>query len=572
MLAALFCPSANAQGMASGDFNGDGYRDLAIGIPDEDIVVKGVVVADAGAASILYGSANAGLWAAGNEFLHQGAPDVGDAAATGERFGYTMAAGDFNGDGYDDLAVGVPGQTVGFDIGAGAVHVFYGSRQGLVGITAFGTIQVSDAVWHRDTAGVLHTADPGDNFGWSLTAADFNRDKYDDIAIGVPFDDLNASNAGSVHVLHGSSAGIVADDRAVTLTVSEDDRVWHQDAGEITTVAEPDDQFGWSVAAGDFDGDGYADLAIGAPGESVGPGTDPAWDAGPQDAGAVVVLEGGATGLTDAGSEAWHQATPQLVGLLDRAESQDAFGYALAVGDFDGNGCDDLAIGVPLEDDESSAVAVFADVGAIHVVYGFPNGHLSFAGDRFWHQDSADADGAVGDRRETGDAFGFSLAAGDFDGDGYADLAVGVPYEDISPLLAAPLADAGAIHVFYGGGTVGLSLARTQFWHQDSQSVTDTAESDDKFSMSLAVGDFNGDSYADLAVGVPGEGITSNGTFREHAGAVSVLHGASGELTASDDVATAAVDENDQFWHQNSADVADVNERHDHFGGGRVVP
>jgi hypothetical protein len=74
-----------------------------------------------------------------------------------------------------------------------------------------------------------------------------------------------------------------------------------------------------------------------------------------------------------------------------------------------------------------------------------------------------------------------------------------------------------------------------------------------------------------VTVGVPGEGITSGGAFREHAGAVTVLHGSSQNLTASDDAATAGVDENDQFWHQNRTDVADTNERHDHFGGGRVV-
>ena len=79
-----------------------------------------------------------------------------------------------------------------------------------------------------------------------------------------------------------------------------------------------------------------------------------------------------------------------------------------------------------------------------------------------------------------------------------------------------------------------------------------------------------GDTFADLAVGVPGEGISASGAFREHAGAVQVWHGSALRLTASDDGATA-VDEDDQFWHQDRTDVTDTNERHDHFGGGRVA-
>jgi hypothetical protein len=284
----------------------------------------------------------------------------------------------------------------------------------------------------------------------------------------------------------------------------------------------------------------------------------------------VVTLRGSSAGLTDAGREIWNQPTPTVVGLADTAEVGDAFGYALAVGDFDGNGCDDLAVGVPLEDDNSSPLAIFADVGAIHVIYGFPGGALSHAGDQFWHQDSQTADGAVADSRERGDLFGLSLIAGDLNSDGYADLAVGVPFEDLSTPFAT-VADAGAINVFYGSNNGGLSLAATQFWHQDRASVTETADTDDYFALSLAIGDFNGDGFADLAIGIPGEGVTSGGAFREHAGAVAVLHGSRVNLTASDDAATAGTNENDQFWHQNSAGVADSNENHDHFGGGRIA-
>jgi hypothetical protein len=173
VMSLLVCQPALAQGMARGDFNGDGYRDLAIGVPDEDITVNGLVITDAGAVNVLYGGGANGLSSAGNEFLHQGGPDIIGAAEADDRFGYALASGDFNDDGYDDLAVGVPGQAVGGDAGAGAVHVFYGSSMGLVGLSLFGGTLVTDVIWHRDSGSVLEAADPGDNFGWSLAAGNF---------------------------------------------------------------------------------------------------------------------------------------------------------------------------------------------------------------------------------------------------------------------------------------------------------------------------------------------------------------------------------------------------------------
>ncbi len=150
------------------------------------------------------------------------------------------------------------------------------------------------------------------------------------------------------------------------------------------------------------------------------------------------------------------------------------------------------------------------------------------------------------DSAEAGDWFGAALEAGDFDGDGYADLAVGVIGEDI-----AGAADAGAVHLFYGAGG-GLNAARNALWHQDSPGVSDVAEEADYFGTALAVGDFNGDGYADLAVAAPEEDLGDV----PNAGAVHVFLGAAGGLTA----------ERSTFWHGHSPGLNDAAEANGYFG------
>ena len=137
--------------------------------------------------------------------------------------------------------------------------------------------------------------------------------------------------------------------------------MWHQGSVGVTGVLELGDEFGAALAIGDFDHDGYEDLAIGAPAESVN---------GLGAAGAVNVLYGSSVGVAAAGNQLWSQA--ELIGAV---EAGDRFGDALATGDFNGDGVDDLAIGVPLEDYESetcdeSLSGCLADVGAVNVLYG----------------------------------------------------------------------------------------------------------------------------------------------------------------------------------------------------------
>ncbi len=404
--------------VATGDFNGDGRDDLAVGTQGETI--GGAPTA--GAVNVIYSAGAGGLATAGNQFWHQDSPSIPGEAEADDQFGYALATGDFNGDGFSDLAIGVPFEDAGLLGDAGGVHVLYGSAAGLTA--------AANQVWDQDAAGVEGEAEAGDQLGYALVTGDFNGDGFSDLAIGVNGEDVgSASDGGTVNVLYGSAARLTA----------TGNQAWHQDVSGVEGDAASGDQFGWALAAGDFNGDGRSDLAVGAPGENVGSISD---------AGAVNVLYGSAAGLTAADDQLAHQNVPTV---LDAAEAADFFGWALAAGAFNGDGRSDLAVGVPNESVSGGAVA-----GAANVFYGSAAGPPT---NQLWHQDSP----GVLDVAESSDVFTRALATGDFNGDGRGDLAVGVPFEDVEGTM-----DGGAVNVLYGAAGGGLNATGNQFWHQST--------------------------------------------------------------------------------------------------------
>ncbi|KIG15360.1 putative integrin-like protein [Enhygromyxa salina] len=488
------------------DFNGDGYDDLAIGVPGEGV---GSNLPSVGAVNVLYGSA-LGLSATGNQLWHQNSAGILGAAEPGDSFGASVAAGDFDGDGFADLAIGVPFESIGAVADGGAVNVLYGSAKGL---TAAG-----NQIWHQNSAGLIGAAEPSDLFGWALTSGDFNKDGYQDLAVGVPGEDVGGvADAGAVNVIYGSAAGLSA----------TSNQIWHQDVAGVGGVAETGDSFGSALAAGDFNSDGHVDLAIGVPDEDV---------ALIARAGMVNVFYGSSVGLSADGDQIWHQNS---LGILGAAEPNDNFGRALAAGDFDNDGYPDLAIGVPNE-----GVGLTSEAGALNVIYGSAVG-LSVAADQLWHQDSLGILGVA----EASDHFGRSLAAGDFDDDGRDDLAIGVPGEDLEG--TAVEVDAGALNLIYGSDG-GLAAVDNQLWHQNSGGIPGATEGFDAFGSSLTAGDFDADGRMDLVIGVPLEDLGP----LVNAGAANVLYGAIGGLTAIDS----------QIWHQDSSGMIGAGEPGDRFG------
>ena len=391
-----------------------------------------------------------------------------------------------------------------------------------------------------------------------ISKGDFNGDGIADLAIGIPNEDVGGlQDAGAVSVIYGTVDGLHQN-------AAQLNQFWTANnllSEDATITAATNDQFGAALAAGNFNGDQFSDLAIGIP----------LSDFGVSDAGLVAILYGSANGLTAAGSQLVSQA-PAII--LDDVEIGDRFGSVLSWGDFDGDGFGDLAVGIPDENDEDAAAGTSdTDAGAVQIFYG-ASPRLSAVRNQIFTQRSP----GILDVTEAGDKFGSALAAGDFNGDGQSDLAVGVPLENVGNI-----SDAGAVAVIYGStpGEItvdgGLTSTDDQFWTQDSvQSfveIQEQSEPFDRFGSSLAVGDFNGDLRAsapptskvsDLAIGVPFEDVQlSLNAVITDAGAVHVLYGSRpGDSNPNDGLTTLS----NQFFTQDTPGVPDTAEEGDRFG------
>ncbi len=407
-------------------------------------------------------------------------------------------------------------------------------------------------------AGAAHAA------AHTAPVVDFDGDGHADLAVGAPDGTAGGkAAAGYVSVVYGASGGVNPARH----------KVFSQDTAGVPGATEAGDRFGAQVVPVDVDHDGYTDLLVGAPGEDVGTVTD---------AGMITILWGGPTGLS--------AATAVDTGAAQGAQA----GKTLAAADFDGDGTTDLAYATGLD------IEVFSGLGRTGVpaahgtivtwevdqaagLVGFDLATGDVNGDGVTDlvmasHDSEDADsdqiplflggshadGSVGGLEYHGDLIapqdtpgrsmwlsGASVAVGDVNGDGYADVVAGHIHEGYYSDGLMP-SKGGAVGVVYGGPDGQSTTVPAAWISQDSPGVPGVAEAGDQMGADVAVGDVNGDGYADVVAGVPGEdfdGLTDPGSFL-------VLKGSAQGLTG-----TGA-----QVFSQNSDGLPGVAEAHDRFG------
>ncbi|MBC6459516.1 FG-GAP-like repeat-containing protein [Actinomadura sp. HBU206391] len=421
--------SAAAAPAAPGDFNGDGRRDIATGSPNGMV---GSV--QAGFVTIVYGGTS-GPDTARRQVISQSSAGVPGDSEDSDRFGTALASADFDRDGYADLAIGAPGEDgFGDPLAGGRVTLVYGGPSGL------------------SSRAVSFAEDLGGGIGVTLATADVDHSGTPDLAVG---------DYAGFTIYRGLSTGSLTGTRT------------HVGFGESENVHV-------QLAAADFTGDGYGDVAFSVFSVPIGGGDDYFTR--------LNAYKGTATGLSS--TPFWSDGNATVRG-------------ALAAGDVDDDARVDLFVGDSYGSDGTGEVRTYLATGT-----GFERAQVIT-------QDSTDIPGTG----EQGDAFGASLGAGDVNGDYKDDVVIGAPGEDVGTV-----SNAGAVTVLYGASH-GLAFEGSQMLGQDSAEMPGSAEAGDRFGQAASLADVNGDGKADLIAGSPGENTDE--------GAIWIVRGSSTGLTTA---------------------------------------
>jgi FG-GAP repeat protein/VCBS repeat protein len=432
--------AADSTRIPHADFNGDGIGDIVASAPGASVNGH----SGAGQIVALYGSA-AGVSSAERSTISQNTTGVPGTAEAGDGFGTETAYADFNGDGFDDLAVASPREKVGTDTDGGALAILWGSAKGLTG----------KSVDVPDPAPSSH-----DYWGMALAAGDFDGDGKADLAVG--------SSSSTLYVYKGgfSSAGTPGGRYTVKPPIK---------AGSNSSPYGP-----LSLTAGDVNGDGRTDLVV----DGYETKTSYGWNTN-------YYLPGTSGGLSASSAKALKP------------------GIITAIGDINGDGYGDIVSGADWDATTSDGTTVpdAAKGGKVNITYGSAAGPASTTGIT---QDTGNVPGAS----ETADAFGWDLDLGDINGDGYQDLVVSAPEEDLGGVT-----NTGMVTVLYGSAAGVNTTSGAQSFAQSTSGVPGSDEKNDLFGADVKLDDVTGDGKADLLIGSyenSGDGsvtyLPSNGT------------------------------------------------------------
>ena len=440
----------------AGDVNGDGFADIIIGAP-----ANSDGGGYAGKAYVIYGGPE-GIFDIDLNALEPTDGFVVVGNNSDDLAGFSVsAAGDVNGDGFDDIIVGA--NVRGFYYSTSHAYVIFGTDE------SRGTIDLS-ILDESDGATLVGSYNDYTNGFVSVSAAgDVNGDGFDDVIIGSPYDYFGA---GGAYVVFGKGDFTGLDLPGIS----------EPDGFVITGEPGSYDFAGLSVsAAGDFNGDGYDDLIVGAP----------YGDNGGDYAGEAYVIFGkmGGFGPVDLSNLAEGEGF-----VIQGDDEYNKAGYSVSgAGDINGDGFDDIIVGAPY------ASSGGTHSGTAYVIFG--TGEDISAIDL---SNLASDAGFIIQGDDTGDHLGWSVsAAGDVNNDGYDDIIVGAPDNDNTRGGAPRTIDAGETYIIFGKaggfGTIDVTnLAETDGFLLQGEEAYDRAG----LSVSGA-GDVDGDGFHDLLIGAP---------------------------------------------------------------------
>ncbi|WP_369234422.1 FG-GAP and VCBS repeat-containing protein [Streptomyces sp. R21] len=445
----------------------------------------------------------------------------------------TVPQADFNGDGRGDVAFSASGAYVSGHKAAGQVVALYG--------TSTGVSSAKRSTISQNTAGVPGTAEAGDGFGAETAYADFNSDGYDDLAVSTIWEKVGTdTNGGAVAILWGSANGLT---------------------GKSSDIPDPSasshDYWGKNLAAGDFDGDGKADLAVGSSTSTIyvykggfstsgTPGgrytIKPPIQSGSPSNGPLNLAAGDVNGdhRTDLVVDGFETQTangwnknywvPGTASGLSVSSAQVLKpGVITAIGDVNGDGFGDIVSGAYWDTTTSDGTTVpdSATGGKVWITNGSASGPASATG-------ITQNTGSVPGTSEKTDYFGYDLDLGDINGDGYQDLVVGVAGETIDGVT-----DAGMVTVLYGSASGIKTSSGAQAFAQSTAGVPGNDEKNDALGADVKLDDLTGDGKADLVAGSyenDGNGavlyLPSNGTKITTTGSRTVSPSTSGVSTS----------------------------------------
>lgn len=432
--------------VAMGDFNGDDESDLIIGAPQGD--GPDGDRPDAGDAYVIFGPVEQSVDLAttrGDIAIY--------GAAAGDGLGYSVLAADINDDGQDDVLVGAPGVTAGFDLRTdqGRVYVFFGGSD-------LNDTEVLDL--QKDVFDLAITGSEGfSRLGHAMAAGDVNGDGTGDLVVGAPFAGRPEGSApGSERTALGEAYVILGDE-----DLSGERNIARDEYDSLISGGYAFGEFASSLAVADIDDDGKGDIIVGAHRSSVG-------ETARGSSGAAYVFYG----RNEFDRRISVQDGDEDAMIIGAAGS--TLGYPLTTGDFNGDEVPDVAVGAQLE-----STGDIQGSGAVHIFFG---------GDRLSSEIDLTEDPAdvrIGGR-DTSEFLPSALASTDLDGDGRAELVAG-------SMLVAASDDR------FGSGIVYVISV-----HDDSGDTIDLTNDNRAIILGEAAGDRLGNA---LGVGATEDGVGS---------------------------------------------------------------